>query len=114
MPSDRDDLEDGSRAPDQLLTDAATHLRRLADGGSLADLDGALVAVAAGTVEADGAEHIVDVQEADSREITEAIGYAITEYALLRDRAEDAMLRALILLDQAERREESTDGVAPA
>ncbi len=96
--------DDGLRATENLISDAANQLRRLADNGSLAEFDGALVAVDAATVDAEGAEHRVDVDEATTDELTDAVGHALTEYALLRDRAEDAMLRALVLLDQAERR----------
>lgn len=99
--------DDGNRAAEHLITDAANQLRRLADNGSLTEFEGALVAVEAATVDADGAEHLVDVEEATLDEITGAVGHAITEYALLRDRAEDTMLRALVLLDQAERRQQA-------
>lgn len=99
--------DDGLRAAENLISDAAQQLRRLADNGSLDEFDGALVAVDAATVDAEGAEHLVDVDEATPDELIDAIGHALTEYALLRDRAEDAMLRALVLLDQAERRRPS-------
>ncbi len=99
--------DDGLRAAENLISDAVTQLRRLADNGSLAEFDGALVAVDAATVDAEGAQHRVDVDEATVDEITHAVGHAITEYALLRDRAEDALLRALVLLDQAERRQQA-------